>query len=336
MRILRELDQETWGKFVHDHPMGNIFHTVEMFEVFQRTKGYQPSLWAAVADDGRVLALLLPVEIRLNNWLRMLTSREIVFGGPLWEQSCEGEKGLQTLLEEYNKHSKGKFLYSELRNISETTEIQPVFQKSRYLYEDHLNYLIKVDCHPDEILQRIGKRTRKHISRGLRKGELAVESIDDRDRLYECYELLERTYQLSQVPLADVSMFEAAFDVLMPKGMVQFILATVNGVPAAASVELVYKDVIYGWYSGLDRTFSNLTPNELIIWHILKWGAENNFSLYDFGGAGKPDEEYGVRDFKAKFGGELVNYGRNKHIPIPLFYKISEIGYNVARRFLYS
>ena len=27
-------------------------------------------------------------------------------------------------------------------------------------------------------------------------------------------------------------------------------------------------------------------------------------------GAGKPDEDYGVRDFKAKFGGELLEHGR--------------------------
>ena len=29
-------------------------------------------------------------------------------------------------------------------------------------------------------------------------------------------------------------------------------------------------------------------------------------------GAGSPDSEYGVRDFKSKFGGELVEYGRFK------------------------
>ena len=38
------------------------------------------------------------------------------------------------------------------------------------------------------------------------------------------------------------------------------------------------------------------------MWHTLDWGAEDGYSLNNFGGAGKPDEEYGVRDFKAKFG----------------------------------
>ena len=118
--------------------------------------------------------------------------------------------------------------------------------------------------------------------------------------------------------------------------MVHFILAYIEGKPVAVSVELLYKDVIYGWYNGMDRAYSSYSPNELIMWHILRWGAENNYRLYDFGGAGKPDEDYGVRDFKAKFGGDLVNYGRNKYIASPSLYKFTEFGYKMLRGFLFS
>jgi lipid II:glycine glycyltransferase (peptidoglycan interpeptide bridge formation enzyme) len=85
--------------------------------------------------------------------------------------------------------------------------------------------------------------------------------------------------------------------------MVRFTLARVGQASAAVSVELVYKDVIYGWFGGMDRAYGSFLPNELLTWHILKWGTEKGFRLYDFGGAGKPDEEYGVSNFKAKFGG---------------------------------
>ena len=55
--------------------------------------------------------------------------------------------------------------------------------------------------------------------------------------------------------------------------------------------------------------------------------------MYDFGGAGKPDEEYGVRDFKAKFGGELVCYGRNTCVHAPVLLQFSRFGYDILRRF---
>jgi hypothetical protein len=56
--------------------------------------------------------------------------------------------------------------------------------------------------------------------------------------------------------------------------------------------------------------------------------------VFDFGGGGRADEEYGVRDFKAKFGGELVNYGRNVCVHGPVRLALSRAGYRLTRRFL--
>jgi lipid II:glycine glycyltransferase (peptidoglycan interpeptide bridge formation enzyme) len=71
------------------------------------------------------------------------------------------------------------------------------------------------------------------------------------------------------------------------------------------------------------------------MWHLLEWGANSEqYRVYDFGGAGKPDEEYGVRDFKAKFGGDLVNFGRNIFVHQPSLLKVSKLGYELYQRFL--
>lgn len=62
-------------------------------------------------------------------------------------------------------------------------------------------------------------------------------------------------------------------------------------------------------------------------------GVGNGYRLYDFG-TGRPDVEYGVRDFKAKFGGELVCYGRNTCVHAPRLLWLSERGYRLVRRWL--
>jgi lipid II:glycine glycyltransferase (peptidoglycan interpeptide bridge formation enzyme) len=49
------------------------------------------------------------------------------------------------------------------------------------------------------------------------------------------------------------------------------------------------------------------------------------------GGAGNPDEEYGVPNFKAKFGGELVSFGRNICVHKPLLLCLSKLGYRIYR-----
>lgn len=336
MKLVKTLDRTQWKNFVELNPQGNIFHTPEMFEVFQQAEGHHPSLWAVVGKDDRILALLLPVRIYMNSRMLKMVSRDIVYGGVLYELSDQGREGLGFLLEAYRKESRGSNLFTELRHISETTAVQPVLQNNQFDYEDHLNYIINLDRTPEEILNTIGKRTRKHISRGIRSGKLTVEVVKEPEMVSVCYDLIKTTYQNSSVPIAHPSLFEAAFDLLSDKGMVQFLLAKVNHTPVAASVELIYKNVIYGWYSGMDRKFSSYTPNEMIMWQILSWGAEHGCRSYDFGGAGKPDEDYGVRTFKAKFGGDLVNYGRNKYIAFPVFYKVTEFGYRCLKRILFS
>jgi lipid II:glycine glycyltransferase (peptidoglycan interpeptide bridge formation enzyme) len=163
---------------------------------------------------------------------------------------------------------------------------------------------------------------------------LDIEEADDRSQVATCYNILQKTYATAHVPLADRSLFEAAFDVLHAKGMVKFLLGRVRDTYVAASVALLYKDVIYGWYRGFDRSWAEYLPNDVMVWHILKWGAENGYRTFDFGGAGRPDEKYGPRSFKAKFGGRLVNYGRNLCVHAPFRLRMSETAYHIARRFL--
>ncbi len=282
-----------------------------------------------------MLALLLPVQITLKGGLlHRLTTRAVVYGSVLCEPTLAGKQALADLLRTYAQEMGRASLFTELRNLSDLSDLQPILTGHGFVYEEHLNYLIDLDRSPEEVMQSFGRRTRKKIRRELRRGKVIVEEINHPGQISIWYELLAETYAQAQVPLADRSLFDAAFEVLHPKGMVKFLLTRVDDAYVAASAELTYKDVIYGWYGGTDRAYSQYLPTELLMWHILRWGVENGYRVYDFGGAGKPDEEYGVRDFKAKFGGELVCYGRNTCVHSPYLLAISTRGYEIYRRFL--
>jgi serine/alanine adding enzyme len=332
--LVRSLDEQAWGQFVDQHPQGNVFHTPEMFQVYNHTQKHQPELWA-VTDDERILALLLPVHITLmNGALHSLTTRAVAYGSVLWTPSVDGCQALELLLKTYAHETKGSMLFTELRNLVCLDEAQPILQRYGFVYEPHLNYLIDLDRPTEAIFESIGSRTRKNIRHALNRGEVVVEEIKTREQIGFCYDLLSQTYRAANVPLADRSLFEAAFERLYPRGMIRFTLARVRDAPACTSVELLYKDVMYGWYGGMDRAFSKYVPNEVLTWHILRWGAEHGYRLYDFGGAGKPGEEYPVRDFKAKFGGELVSFGRNVCVHAPVRLWLSTRGYQVLRHWL--
>jgi CelD/BcsL family acetyltransferase involved in cellulose biosynthesis len=334
MKIVQQLDEHLWREFVDNHPQGQIFHTPEMFQVFARAEGHRATLWAAVGDDGQVLALLLPIQITLlNGPLRYLTTRAIVYGSALCAPGSQGQMALATLLDAYKRQVKEAPLFTELRNLSDLSDIQPVLKDSGFAYDEHLNFLIDLDQPEETILKKISKSGRQSVRTSRNKGTV-IEEVTEQQKVRIAYRLLEQIYKKVQVPLADRTLFEAAFDIMAPRGMFKIFLARVDERYIGACLVLAYKGRIIDWYAASDRDFSSYCPGEFLIWHTLQWGRQNHFHLFDFGGGGRPNESYGPREFKSKFGGTLVNYGRNICVHAPLKLKLSQVGYQLLRRFL--
>ena len=99
-------------------------------------------------------------------------------------------------------------------------------------------------------------------------------------------------------------------------------------------IALIYNDCVYDLYAGSKKEHYKNYPNDLIPWEVFKWGRKNGYSIFDFGGAGKPDVPYGVRDYKKKFGGEFVNFGRFENIHSKNLFKISKLGYETWKKLI--
>jgi hypothetical protein len=322
-------------KFVEDHPDGNIFHTPYMMDVFKNADKHCPKLHAAIDErNGNILSLLLSVHISvLGGLISKFTSRSIIYGGVLCIDSVDGKNSLVPLMDVYNKSVKNKVLLTEIRNMNCTDELKNHFEECYYKYEDYLNYLIDLKRPIDTIFQSFSKSRRKNIKKSEKNG-ISIEEVIDKGKLPILYGLIKNTYSKIRIPVADFSLFISAFDRLCSREMVKFFLASVKDQYIAARIILLFKNQIFDWYAGADENYLDFYPNEMLVWHILKWGSQNGFHSFDFGGAGKPDEKYGVRDFKERFGGELVNYGRYVQIRSPRLLELSKKGYEIYRRFL--
>jgi serine/alanine adding enzyme len=334
--IVNKLDEGNWRQFVEQHPQGNIFHTPEMFQVFARALRHQPNFWAAVDNRDRPLALLLPVQVTLKDGLlRLLTTRAVAYGSALCVPNQEGQEALAKLLNAYQKEVKRKLLFTELRNLTDSQEIQPVLEDSGFVYENHLNFVVDLKQKTDRMWDRLDPNAKSNIKKARRKGVVIDEAISP-ETVRTSYGLLQEVYSRIHVPLAHYSLFQAAFDILRPKGMAKFFMARTGDTYIGTSIVLLYKDVVYGWYAGAIHEYSSHKAGEMLNWHIFEWGAQNGYSSFDFGGAGKPDEEYGPRQFKAKFGGTLVDYGRNTCVHAPQRLRISQYGYQLLRNLLFD
>ncbi len=332
--IVNDLGKDTWRKYVDENPLGNIFHTPEMFEVFARTRGHCPKIWAAMGENQEILALFPAVQISLNEGiLQSITTRTIAYGSLLYSPGSAGREALEAVLQCYVRKAQGGGVFTELRNLSDLSAVQPILNKAGFCQEGHQDFLIDLDKPVDEVMRVISKSGRKSIRRSIEKG-VEVEEIQDRSCIPVFYQMLQNTYQRARIPLVDISFFYAVFDILVPKGMAKMLLAKVDGKYIAASLEMPYKQIIYSMYSGYDWDWRPYFPNDRLVWHILEWGAKNGYTTYDFGGAGKPGEVYGVREFKAKFGGKLVQYDRNTYVHTPLILLFSRVGYQMYRQLM--
>ena len=91
--------------------------------------------------------------------------------------------------------------------------------------------------------------------------------------------------------------------------------------------------VIYELFvCGKDAMFKNKYPSVMATWAAMDYAANTGIALFDFMGAGKPNEEYGVREFKSKFGGKLVEYGRYRCVSKPFLFAVGKFGVKLMKK----
>lgn len=343
-RVTRQLDERAWRDFVATQPGTNIFHTQEMTEVFARAHGHRVSTWGVTDPDGALQALFLPVEVTLGGHLprvtrgvtRALTSRAVAYGGAACAGGETGRRALGELLAAYRRQA-AHILFTEVRNISDASAVGDALRAAGFAHERHLNYLIRLDRAEADLWAALSRSARQRIRSGERKG-VVVEAVAVTPAAHRsaeagaAYRLLDQVYRRARVPLADRSLFDAAVSVLGPRALGRLVTARLGGELIGARFVLLHKGRMIDWYAGSDRSFAAFSPNEVLVWHVLRWGHEQGFDLFDFGGAGRPDEQYGPREFKAKFGGELVDFGRDVLVHTPMRLRLSRAGYGVSRR----
>lgn len=307
-RLVNTLDKNEWSKFVNDHPNGNVFQTFEFYQVYKRSSKHEPIFLAIFNKNNIICGLLLAViQKEHDGFLGIFSSRSIIDGGPLIINN--NPDILEIILKGYKELVKGKAIFTIFRNYWDWEEKKEVFKKHGFSYTLQLNILISLNQPLNEILKGISRNKRRNVTKSLNKGTTIHEVVSIAD-FRESLKLIFNTYKKIRIPIPDESFFLNAFEILGQRSMLKIFIAKSNEKTIGIRMEFIYKDLIFDWYAGSDYTERNKYPNDLLIFNILKWGNNNGYSVFDFGGAGNPNVEYGVREHKKKFGGELVEFGR--------------------------
>lgn len=80
---------------------------------------------------------------------------------------------------------------------------------------------------------------------------------------------------------------------------------------------------VYEWFEcGLNAECKDQYPSVMATWGGIQLAHQSGCTRYDMMGAGEPGVPYGVRDFKAEFGGQMVEHGRFLCVCKPMLYRL--------------
>ncbi len=322
------VEEQLWDSFVENHPNGNFFQTRHYFFLHHSRFNCVPFGYAVMEDD-KILALM--VGVIYHNYFRPVsyfTKRAVITGGPLIKDN--DSTIFNFLVEQVAGLLRRKCVYVQIRNLCDTNSFRSDFEKNGFVYEKHLDIIHDLTLPKEIINSGISKNKRGNINKSINKGTCFTEIVNF--RIFKSgVELIQKTYEKVNLPSPSNAFFYNSFIRLNKSGFLKAFGAFADNDLIGIRLELCYKGLIYDWYAGSDDRFKNRYPNDFLPYHILHWGNENGFGKFDFGGAGKPDKPYGVRDHKLKFGGELVCFGRYERVNQPVIMLFSKTAFRLLQ-----
>ena len=296
-----------------------------MYEIYFGTRIYEPLLIIAGDSDDNIMGVLLAViQKEHSGLLGNFSARAIISAGPLIENNSLYV--LDYVLKEYKKKIRGKAIYTQIRNLWKWSDNEKeIFLNSGFNFEEHLDILIDLKKKESSLFSEMHKGRRKNIGRASRI-PLEFSEIENLDEFQKCLILIGQTYRRVKLPYPDISFFNSADKILSRESYFKKFVVKYHSQIIGCRFLLCYKGLVYDWFAGADETHLDKYPNDFLPWKIIQWSKIKGYDTFDFGGAGKPNEAYGVRDFKLKFGGNLVNFGRFEMVHNNILFNFARIG----------
>ncbi len=325
---ISHIEVEQWRTLVAESPTATWFQTREAYDFYASLLSLMtPFVFAVVENSKLTGAIVGYITHEPNKLKQFFTRRAIIIGGPLLAADISNE-ALEQLLTAVTKSLRRRAIYIETRNFNDYSRWRSVFEKCGFAYQPHLNF--HIDTSSEEMVQKkIGKHRWKYIRLSLRDGAKLV-SAPTLQQVFEYYQILKELYVTKvKTPLFPFQFFEKLYALKSAK----FLLVDFDGKIVGGTVCMSLENkALYEWFvCGDDNYHKGIRPSSVATWFGIQYAAQHGYPLFDLMGAGIPNKKYGVRDFKAEFGGKLVEHGRFIHVSHTLLYKIGVLGVKLLK-----
>ena len=317
------IDKDAWDEFVASHPKGNPFQAHDIYTFFDKIKQYKSIIISCEDENKQIVGILQGIIQKEKGLKSYFSKRCIVWGGPLVLN--DDLYIAEIMIKEFVKIISKKAIYAEFRNLFDTSRYREILSKYDFEFQEHLNYIVNID-NETNIRQRISSSKRRQLKKGLNSGVQIIEAESEK-QIEEFHSILKNLYYTKvKKPLPPMDFFINFYKTDLGK----YLLLKYDDAIIGGIMCIIYKNTIYEWFiAGKDIEYKNLYPSVLSTWAPIQYALNHNLQYFDFMGAGKPDKNYGVREFKSKFGGQLVDYGRYMRINKKFLYQLGKLGMKI-------
>jgi len=330
MKVLynHEVDNNSWISLVRNSKFATPFQTPEFYNFINSISGFSADVFAVSNDN--ILTCLAVVTVQKEKGVKSFFSkRGILYGGPI--VSDKRADCVENLLSAINNFYRHSLIYLEVRNNNDFNSFHEVFRGKGYRFVNHLNVQLRVANRTvDDVLKTMKYNRRREIKMSFNEGA-SVRLANSYNEVEKLFDILRDLYTNKvKLPLPPLEYFTKLYD--LSQGRV-FVTIHKNEIIGGAFC-MEYSDVSINtlYYAGLRDYHKKIFPTHLAIIGTIKYAIDHNIGLVDFMGAGKPNQKYGVRDFKLQFGGDLVDHGRFLLVTKPVIYVLGMWGLKILSK----
>ena len=330
-----EIDRQQWSRLVQTSETGTWFQSPEAYDFFASLPELISPFVVGIASPqpspkgkgvlrgvciGYVTKECHPIK-------QFFTRRAIIIGGPCLANDCPNEE-VTLLLSSLHHSIISSFhhapIYIETRNFNDFSTWKEAFEAAGFAYQPHLNF------HVDPSVNNLSDNR----CRQVRKAQATVECLTNERvnelEIQEWYKVLAELYRTKvKTPLWPIDFFLEAYR----QNIAKFLLVKHEGRIIGGSMVVADERTVYEWFEcGLNAEYKDQYPSVMATYAGIQLAKESGCSRYDMMGAGEPGVPYGVRDFKAEFGGQLVEHGRFLCVCKPMLYSIGKWGVKFLKR----
>lgn len=328
IKAIDQIDRKEWNDLLAYSSTASYFQSPECYNFYKSLTFLEPFGYA-VSENNKLVGLACGYIISNGGKFKQYFSRRAVIHGGLLLAEDVSTDAVSELLSSLRESLAKKVIYIEIRNCCDFKNYKTLFLQNGFTYHSHLNYLIDTS-NPELVKNRYSESKLRQVRKAGEQGVVCKLSKNQSD-IDDFYSILAELYKRKvKKPLFPKEFF---YKFVHQPNCYLFVVKEDNRVIGGIACAALPSTAVYEWFvCGDTKNYNHLYPSVAATHQGIEFAAKNGYRSFDFMGAGKPNVDYGVREFKERFGGELVEWGRFLFVCNPFLYKMGKLAVNIRKR----